>query len=91
MGILYCVCLVVFGSFFLLNLVLAVIMQSFLNVQTAEEQINEADQPSPDSEITDNAIAEEENDDVSPIIGLKTLDKKKLTAFPEFGQYELEN
>ena len=33
LGIFYCVFLIVFGSFFLLNLVLAVIMQAFTNVQ----------------------------------------------------------
>ena len=68
MAIFFCTFLIIFGSFFLLNLVLAVIMQAFVNVQGKEAM----------EEAQDESISPNPQDEMSPEPTAKILDKDKL-------------
>ena len=62
-AVLFCTSLIVFGSFFLLNLVLAVIMQAFVNIQDAKlstesprtPEVEEQESPSPQEKVLDKS------------------------------------
>lgn len=58
MAILYSHIIIVFGSFFLLNLILAVIMQAFMSIYT--ESVNSTDEEEEQDELEDEVEVDQE-------------------------------